>query len=61
MRGVFTCGVLHHVEHGSGKAHASRAPRVVEQALAQLVYINFNLHGESSYRAIAAGQTARPN
>jgi arginase family enzyme len=41
---------IHYVEHGSGKAHARRAPSAIEQALAQLVYINFALHGETSYQ-----------
>ena len=42
---------IHHVEHGGRKANACRTPRAVEQSLAQLVYINFDLHGETSYRA----------
>ena len=40
---------IHYVEHGGRKAHAGRTPRTVEQALAQLVYINFDLHGATSY------------
>lgn len=42
---------IHHVDHGSGKTHARRAPRAVEQALAQLVYIDFDFHGETSRQA----------
>ena len=39
---------IHYVEHGGRKAHAGRTPRAVEQTLAQLVYINVDLHGETS-------------
>ena len=35
-------------------------PAALEQTLAQLVYINVDLHGETSYLAIATEQTARP-
>ena len=45
---------------GGRKAHARRRPRAVEQALAQLIYVNFDLHGETSYQAIATEQTAHP-
>lgn len=51
---------IHYVEHGGRKAHAGRTPRTVDQALAQLIYIDFDFHGETSYRAIATEQTAHP-
>ena len=52
---------IHYVEHGGRKVHASRTPRAVEQALAQMVNIDVDFHGETSRQAHHSHKPHAPN